>query len=439
MADDEWPDIADANPAANDDPYIEIENIYIEAKDKVDKSPDEALEMLKNAFDMEQLQKEVKYGFKCLELIIIIFIKKKKEAEVNENLRKLIKIISKVTPNEAQDSLNSITDRLLKTQDIHSIDIIKNVILPSLIAVNERLWRTESLLFCQYLINIKNFSEVEKLLNDVRKSMIGSDGKFDEKKGNPLELLGMEIQVASLTNNQQQLRYLCSQASNIQTGVIDSRINGLIKESIGKIDLSEGNWESAQTKLNEAFKDYLTIGNSKAKVLLKLTIMASLLGNSDINPIDQNEAKGFADDPSILPILSLRRALERKDNTLKLDSFKLQSTINDYFKKISDDNDLKPFIDSINSICLKKLLISKVYAYRYISIQKLSQEIGKNVSFVRKFLIELILDGEINGKIDEISGYLKCNNSVKDSGSIETYRCMEHISHQLVNSTTNLF
>jgi COP9 signalosome complex subunit 2 len=57
---------------------------------------------------------------------------------------------------------------------------------------------------------------------------------------------------------------------------------------------SEKNWEMALTEIFEAFKHYQEVGSSRAKTVLKLVAMASMLSNSLINPLESREAKVYA-------------------------------------------------------------------------------------------------------------------------------------------------
>ena len=99
----------------------------------------------------------------------------------------------------------------------------------------------------------------------------------------------------------------------MSTVINDPRVMGIIKESGGKMFLSEKNWEKALEELFEAFKSYQESGNPRAKPVLKYVVLVSILADSDINYCDTREAKVYKDDPEIVAIMNLRTAYEQND------------------------------------------------------------------------------------------------------------------------------
>ena len=63
----------------------------------------------------------------------------------------------------------------------------------------------------------------------------------------------------------------------------DPRVLAIIKETGGKIFMSEKKWEKALDELFESFKNYQESGNTRAKTVLKYVILASILSASEIN------------------------------------------------------------------------------------------------------------------------------------------------------------
>ena len=84
----------------------------------------------------------------------------------------------------------------------------------------------------------------------------------------------------------------------------------MLKESGALIYLKEKNWEKAQEDLLESFKSYQQLANPKARLMLKLLLVTSMVGSSEINPMTLSEAKVYQDDPDIGPIANLRKAYE---------------------------------------------------------------------------------------------------------------------------------
>ena len=57
----------------------------------------------------------------------------------------------------------------------------------------------------------------------------------------------------------------------------------IIKETGGKIFMSEKKWELALNEMFESFKNYQESGNVRARTVLKYVILASILSGSVIN------------------------------------------------------------------------------------------------------------------------------------------------------------
>jgi COP9 signalosome complex subunit 2 len=80
----------------------------------------------------------------------------------------------------------------------------------------------------------------------------------------------------------------------------DPRVVAIIKETGGKIYMSEKKWDRALDEMFESFKNYQESGNSRAKTVLKYVILASILSGSEINYSQTREAKVYMEDPEII-------------------------------------------------------------------------------------------------------------------------------------------
>ena len=76
-----------------------------------------------------------------------------------------------------------------------------------------------------------------------------------------------------------------------------------IKECGGKMYMAEKKWDKALVELIEAFKNYGESGNERAKLILIIVILASMLSSSDINQAETREAKVYANDDQVNAII----------------------------------------------------------------------------------------------------------------------------------------
>ena len=63
----------------------------------------------------------------------------------------------------------------------------------------------------------------------------------------------------------------------------DPRVMGILKECGGKMYMSEKNWNLALDQFRASFNYLIDGGNQRAQVILKYTILASLLAKAEVD------------------------------------------------------------------------------------------------------------------------------------------------------------
>ena len=82
------------------------------------------------------------------------------------------------------------------------------------------------------------------------------------------------------------------------TGVIDDpRVLAIIKESGGKMYMSEKRWSQAMETFFEAFQNAVECGAGNATTLLKYTLFAGMLADTEVDYLSTQEAKVYEKDP----------------------------------------------------------------------------------------------------------------------------------------------
>ena len=251
--------------------------------------------------------------------------------------------ISSVTRNECTDAINAILDSLTSATDIQVLSKMYEITLIALkSANNERLWFNTNLKLAKLYLEDKKFTEVERLINSLKKTCQTADGKDDIGKGTYLlEVYCLEIQLCSMTLNSNRMKQIYPKTVNLNAAVADPRIMGIIREEGGKMQMAEGNWEEAYNELYEAFRNYQEAGNSRAKDCLKYVVLASMLSLSDINPFAAREAKVFSDDKEIIAMSDLRQSLEANDLA------RFERTIKNKQNRILDEPFLMTYIQPL--------------------------------------------------------------------------------------------
>merc|ERR1712050_768700 len=177
-----------------------------------------------------------------------------------------------------------------------------------------------------------------------------------------------------------------------------------IRESGGKMYMSEKKWVRAYEEFFEAFKNYQETGNAtRAKIMIKYVVLANMLALSAINPFDSREAKVYQDDPEISAMASLRTAYERNDIRT------IDNLLTNPSYRILSDAFIRTYLQDLLRNIRLQVLQNIMAPYRCVSLQFLAKEINVAGEEVTSLLVQLILDEKIGAKIDGTAGFLHVN------------------------------
>merc|ERR1712190_63766 len=242
-------------------------------------------------------------------------------------------------------------------------------------------------------------------IRSLHKTCQKPDGTDDISKGSQLlEVYALEIQMCTLTKNSLRMKEIYPRTINLTSAIADPRNIAVIRESGGKMYMSEKKWEGAYNEFFEAFKNYQETGNAtRAKIMLKYVVLANMLALSDINPFDSREAKVYQDDPEISAMASLRTAYEQNDIQT------IDSLLTNPSARILSDAFIRTYLQDLLRNIRLQVLQNIIKPYRCVSLQFLAKEINVQGDEVVSLLVQLILDEKIAAKIDGIEGYLHVN------------------------------
>ena len=162
-------------------------------------------------------------------------------------------------------------------------------------------------------------------------------------------------------------------------------------------------FNAASTAFFQAFKEYGKAGdNTPSLRCLKFLVMASMLHSSKINPFDSQEARPYRDDPEIKVMTSLVQAFQNN----QIEEFEAILRRNE--EKLMADDFIREHVEELKRTIRTQVLQSVIVPYTRISLQYISKSLnGIPVEDVSSLLVSLILDGKLNGKIDQIEGILE--------------------------------
>uniref|UniRef100_A0A6V1ITC2 PCI domain-containing protein n=1 Tax=Heterosigma akashiwo TaxID=2829 RepID=A0A6V1ITC2_HETAK len=409
------------------DDRIEIENAFYEGDDLRQDKPQQAIELLQKVVDLETAKgDEVKWRFKALaHLVALHFQLDQKDAAVAK-YQELFKYLGDVTRNECTDAVNAILDAVSAATDLAFLTKMYELTLAALKrAANERMWFGTLCKLGRVHLQQEDYSGVQRVIDEAHRSCLLPDGSDDPAKGTSLlEVYALEIQLCTATRNAARMREVYPKTLNLNAAVADPRIMGVIREEGGKMHMAAGRWAEAYNEFYEGFRSHQEAGNARARDCLKYVVLANMLALSDINPFAAREAKVYQEDREITAMMALRQAYDANELA------KFERTLREDRNRILDDPFIMSYIEPLRHKMREQVLISLVQPYNKVSMKFLSQELKMEGKEVEQLIVNMILDGRFEGKIDQINGVLVLGGQ-KQSIATKKYEALQRWSDAL--------
>ncbi|QRW24837.1 COP9 signalosome complex subunit 2 [Rhizoctonia solani] len=386
--------------------------------------PSDALKALRKIIDAEKDKKEyTDWGFKALKQSTkISFQILAKPDDALETYTELLGYTrSAVTRNYSEKTINGILDYvggqkpLKKGQKkanpvvpVETLEKFYEVTKSVLIETNERLSTKINLKLAKLWLDRKEYTRLLHVISELHRSASSTsstsagDDTSDQSRGTLLlEIYALEIQMYNETKNWKKLKEIYNNRA---------RIMGVIKECGGKMWMGEKQWARASTDFFESFRNYdesgAPSGSNKrpnrepqhsspglGTIRPPITAMTDLVGAPT-----KRSARGGTYPPRQVPT-PFRRYSDLPATT-------------DHRDTIMDD----PFIASYIGDLLRSLrtsyLIDLIKPYTrlelgFLAKPKREQQLNVEKHEVEELLIGLILEGKVEGKIDQVAQRLE--------------------------------
>ncbi|CAG9329981.1 unnamed protein product [Blepharisma stoltei] len=396
-----------------DEELVTIENTFYEADDIKKTNPEDALTGFLKVLELEgnRPESEQQWRFKALKNVVVLECTLGFYEPMCSHLAELIGLIDTVASNDATDAINSIIDVSSKITDpTYSMRVLSMILEKLKESGKSRLvFNTQTKLAKLYLER-NDVENAESTISELVSSCHLPNGQVDNSKSQSLlEAYALEIQLCTVTKNSKRMKEIFKKTESLNADVTDPRIIGVIRESGSRMYMSEKSWDKALTELFEAFKCYQEVGNPRAKTILKYVTLASIMANSNINPFHSLEAKVYKDDPEIIAMMRLRSAYETNDMV------EVQRILFDKSIKLLDDSYISQYMDDFLRGVRLSVLQAKIKPYKAVRVGFLAQELQISPDSVFSLLIELIMDGKIDAKIDQVDGIVELTSAISDA------------------------
>jgi len=371
--------------------------------------------------------------FKSLQNIVSILFELKREQEALKAYKDLLDYFPHVSQNESDNAVDAILNQTASTPE-KLREQLYDVTATSL----EKMSDKGNMLFavqmrqCHELTAKGKYKDTLRLLEKVHQRCRLTDGRDDQKsKGSELiEIYALRLKIAEKTKDMLQTKELYEKTKDLQVAVKNPKSQSIIKECWGKMFGDQGQWSRAYTEFFSAFTSYQEAGDPEAaKQCLKYVVVANMLAKGEQNPMAAREARVYANDPEILPIVQLRAAYDKRD----VEAF--AKCLKDFYRTADEyiQSHMNSTVDEFQRLTALKILKS----YRRIQISELSSKLQISVEKTEELLIQLILDGKLGGKIDQVKGILDL--SQRGAGAdADKYIALEHWSNVLDSGSKNM-
>ncbi|KAH7462491.1 hypothetical protein PRIC1_014940 [Phytophthora ramorum] len=422
---------------------IALENTFYEAEDFRQRGDlTQALAFFQRVVALEREEtplEQRKWSFQALEHVVKICVSRRQWEEMLRHYEQMLEHLAFVTRNESTDSISSILDVVSAATGLEqeqekdsakytskmyelTLDKLKDV-------NNDRLWFSMNVKLGKLYLDMHEFDQLQRLLQQLYDYCQTPDGVQDHSKATSLlDVYALEIQLCVATKNSAKMRVIYPKTLDLDAAVADPRIMGVIREEGGKMYLEEKEWMLAYNEFFESFRNYQEAGNSRATQSLKYVVLANMLAGSDINPFDSREAKVYQDVEEIGAMLLLRGAYETNDivqfeKILKNPKYKLLS--DPIMKRYLD-----PLLRNIRCQVMKKL----VRPYQAIRIDSLSKSMNIATEDVEDIAVALIQNLELDAKIDQSRGLLVLQTRQKARDASKMYAALDRWTRALAST-----
>lgn len=190
--------------------------------------------------------------------------------------------------------------------------------------------------------------------------------------------------------------------------------------------MTHNEYGPAEKAFFQAFKSYDEAGDPSRLRCLKYLVFASMLDSNSINPFDSQEARPYRDAPEIVAMTNLVQAFHSND----IQSF--ERILRQNQGRIMDDEFVREHVEALLRTIRTKVIRAFLKPYSRISLEAISRALNDiPVKDVENLVVNLILDGSLQGKIDLTRGIFVKDVQVKNEAVSTQCQHLERILAEL--------
>ncbi|KAF5392575.1 hypothetical protein D9757_002257 [Collybiopsis confluens] len=377
----------------------DVENLYYKAKSKKEENPEGALKDFRVIVDQEKEKGDWQVANPDYS--------SDSSQRPNDALETYTQLLtytkSAVTRNYSEKTINGILDYVGGGKggpvEVDILEKFYQVTKDALEeAKNDRLSAKTNLKLAKLWLDRKEYSRLSKLIRDLHLATgPAGDGDDQSQRGTQLlEIYALEIQMYNETRNFKKLKEIYNATNNVRSAIPHPRIMGVIKECGGKMWMGERQWNKASEDFFESFRNYDEAGSPQRIQVLKYLVLANMLMGSEVNPFDSQETKPYKSDPEIKAMTDLVDAYQRRE------VHSAEKILRDNRSTIMDDSFIRSYIGELLRSLRTQYMIDLIKPYSRLELGFLAKQLNVEIQEVEDLLIGLILEGKVEGRIDQV-------------------------------------
>lgn len=386
-----------------DDGMVALENAYYNAKGLRDTDIQAAMDSFEAVIAKEDPVGP--WAFKAMKQLVKLQLRVGSSHQIHTYYQRLLEASGgQVSPNAVEKGIQGMLERIAgytqsqklppeeaQTLALAIYDATLRVVNPSGSCPNERLWFKTNLKYGQLLYERNETGKLQNVLKELT--------SLESSSTQSLEIYALQIQLYSRQKDHKKLRETFHDAMNVRGGIPHPRTIAMIQELGGKMHLSAKEYEAAEKTFFQAFKSYDEAGDPSRLRCLKYLVLASMLHASSINPFDSQEARPYRDDVEIVAMTNLVQAFH--NNEIQTFERILRKS------QLLQDEFIREHIQDLLVTIRRQVLKRVIRPYTRISLTAISRELNDiPIEDVEQLLVGLILDGNLEGRIDRVDGIL---------------------------------
>ena len=393
------------------------ENLFYQAKSTAEESVDNAMKELRRVVELDSEHERSEFGFKALKKLVKFALRGQAEVStpaVVQDFKSMLGYAGVVSVNMMEKGINTLVDLAAASG---RADLTEQLVLLGAACFrenhNDRAWFRINLKLAQTMFDAGCTDTLQQRLDELMHWCELAEGVNDPKK-EPLlmEVLALQMQYAMsrTADGGRSMRHFVARALSIHSAVPHPRTLGIIHECSGKVMMNEHRWPLAKQEFFDAFKNYDESGSPRRLLCLRYLVLAAMLEHSQVNPFETPETKSYAANELIAPTLAVWTAFE------SLDVRALARALEQSGAAFAQEQFISRFVPLVVRSLHVLKVAQLVKAYRRMRIPFIARELDIPDDQCEALLVELILDGQLAGEIDQVDHVLllPANDDVDD-------------------------